>query len=379
MAVTLRTETTGGAPEDDGGFQKEDEDGMVMVTVPMRSIRARQVMVARGSVSCARQGRRRPTRPATRPQAAGEGDDQQQQQQQQEDEVLLSRFEEWKSRPAASIEAKAFSVAEGTTGRTLGASVAPLLTLGAGAFVAGYKGKPRKKENEGGYVLPVSLGGYEWGESQSVEAASKMNEPAKPIEIYEFQGCPFCRKVRVAVSVLGINVLFRPSPQGGERFRPEAVAMGGKSQFPFMVDPNPASGEVQMYESEDIIRYLFENYGPSEVRRGLRWRNGTLANGLGLMGRMGAGSRARPSLQPEKPLDLWGYEPSPFVVLVKEQLCELELPYVQRTCPRGSPKRQAVFEKKGKFQVPYLEDPNTGAELFESSAIVDYLNFVYGA
>ena len=155
--------------------------------------------------------------------------------------------------------------------------------------------------------------------------------------------------------------------------------MGGTSPFPFMVDPNPASGEVQMYESEDIIRYLFENYGPGEVPRGLRWRNGTLANGLGLMGRMGAGSRARPSLQPEKPLDLWGYEPSPFVVLVKEQLCELELPYVQRTCPRGSPKRQAVFEKKGKFQVPYLEDPNTGAELFESSAIVDYLNFVYGA
>ena len=109
----------------------------------------------------------------------------------------------------------------------------------------------------------------------------------------------------------------------------------------------------------------------------MSYRNSTIANGLGLIGRMGAGSRAKPSKIPPKPLELWGYEASPFVCLVKEVLCELEMPYVQRTCPRGSGKRQEVFEKKKQFQVPYLEDPNTGAELFESSAIVDYLNFVY--
>jgi hypothetical protein len=43
----------------------------------------------------------------------------------------------------------------------------------------------------------------------------------------------------------------------------------------------------------------------------------------------GKGSRAKPSKQPAEPLVLWGYELSPFVVVVKETLSELELPYKQ--------------------------------------------------
>ena len=34
--------------------------------------------------------------------------------------------------------------------------------------------------------------------------------------------------------------------------------MGGKSQFPYMVDPNT---DTSMYESDDIINYLFDKYG----------------------------------------------------------------------------------------------------------------------
>ena len=36
-----------------------------------------------------------------------------------------------------------------------------------------------------------------------------------------------------------------------------------------------------------------------------------------------------------------------------------------------------MIKEQGRFQVPFLRDPNTGAELFESAAIVDYLNDVY--
>ena len=111
-----------------------------------------------------------------------------------------------------------------------------------------------------------------------------------------------------------------------------------------MVDPNTGTA---MYESKDIIDYLFKNYGPGEVPRGLSLRNSTIANSLGMMGRMGAGSRAKASTQPPQPLDLWGYEASPFVGLVKEVLCELEIPYVQHSTPRGSAKRQELFERKG--------------------------------
>jgi hypothetical protein len=42
------------------------------------------------------------------------------------------------------------------------------------------------------------------------------------------------------------------------------------------------------------------------------------------------------------------------------QLLLLLLAVLQVTCSRGSPKRQQLLEKRGHFQVPYLEDPNTG-------------------
>ena len=285
------------------------------------------------------------------------------------------QYKAWKDKSnLAGVEATPFKIAEGYTTKLIGASVPTLTTALAGAFVTGYKTQLKKQEEKGDetYALPVTLPGGYFVEEEQTFAGTK---PEKPVEIYEFQGCPFCRKVRVAVSALGIDVLFRPCPQGGEVWRPEAIEKGGKSQFPYMIDPNTG---VEMYESADIISYLFKTYGPGDVPGSLSFRNSAIANSIGLLGRMGAGSRAKPSSIPPQPLDLWGYEASPFVTLVKEVLCELELPYVQRSAPRGSPKRQEVYGRKGHFQVPYLEDPNTGAELFESSAIIDYLQFVYG-
>ena len=49
----------------------------------------------------------------------------------------------------------------------------------------------------------------------------------------------------------------------------------------------------------------------------------------------------------------------------------------QVPCARGSPNRDRMMKEMGRFQVPFLRDPNTGAELFESAAIVGYLNDVY--
>ena len=40
---------------------------------------------------------------------------------------------------------------------------------------------------------------------------------------------------------------------------------------------------------------------------------------------------------------------------------------------------QELLDKRGHFQVPYLEDPNAGVYLFESSAIVKYLEDTYAA
>ena len=72
------------------------------------------------------------------------------------------------------------------------------------------------------------------------------------------------------------------------------------------------------------------------------------------------------------------YEPSPFVRPVREKLCALCLPHTLVPTSRGSANRDRLIQKTGvQFQVPYLVDPNTGVELFESPDIIDYLEAVY--
>ena len=78
-----------------------------------------------------------------------------------------------------------------------------------------------------------------------------------------------------------------------------------------------------------------------------------------------------------EPVVLWGYEGSPFVRPVRETLCSLGLCHVMINCGRGSANRDKLFAKTGRFQVPYLEDPNTGIKMFESSEIVKYLLDTY--
>ncbi|PWA97670.1 thioredoxin family protein [Artemisia annua] len=110
---------------------------------------------------------------------------------------------------------------------------------------------PKSEYPSGQYGLGV--GGY-----IAKETAKLGPRPEKPIEIYEFEGCPFCRKVREIVAVLDLDVLYYPCPRNGPNFRPKVVQMGGKQMFPYMVDPNTG---VSMYESDDIIKYLVQKYG----------------------------------------------------------------------------------------------------------------------
>ncbi|XP_074311798.1 uncharacterized protein LOC141647488 isoform X1 [Silene latifolia] len=265
---------------------------------------------------------------------------------------------------------KRFGIRPDRTLDILGASLSLLFRLGTGVFVNGYSASFVSKEEipPGQYALDFA--------GLTVKESSKLGpRPEKPIEIYEFESCPFCRKVREIVSVLDIDVLYYPCPRNGPNFRPRASQIGGKKQFPYMVDPNTG---VAMYESDDIIKYLVNKYGDGQVplllSLGLLT---TLTEGFAMIGRMGRGSSYTPAKMPPEPLTLWAYEGSPFCKVVREVLVELELPHIQRSCARGSPKRQELFARVGNFQVPYLEDPNTGVQMFESADIVDYLKATY--
>jgi glutathione S-transferase len=207
-------------------------------------------------------------------------------------------------------------------------------------------------------------------------------QPEKLLELYEFEACPFCRRVREALSEFDLDAMVYPCPRGGTRFRPKVVAMGGREMFPYLVDPNGEGGPHAMYESADIVRYLRETYGGPSAPTWLG-AVAVLSAGMAAAVRAGHGRAASPSRPAEKPLELWSFEGSPYCRLVRETLSELELPYVLHNVAKGSPRRDAFVARSGKMQVPYLVDPNEESPaalgIFESTDIVRYLEETYGA
>ena len=234
------------------------------------------------------------------------------------------------------------------------------------------------------------------GRGMWAQAPARRSE--SPPTLYEFEACPYCRLVREALRELDLDVVDRPCPKGGGRFRPDVAKLGGKTQFPFLVDSNTGRS---LYESRDIIAYLFETYGGRPLPLGWRLEPvNRLGSFVATAGRARAGRAARPSQAPEQPLELYSFEASPFARLVRERLCELELPYLLRTVGRTAvtdivppeirsrlgltlpvrgESRIAMKERIGDISIPTLVDPNTGTELADSAAIIDYLDRTYGA
>ena len=90
-----------------------------------------------------------------------------------------------------------------------------------------------------------------------------------------------------------------------------------------------------------------------------------------------AGAFYQPARAPEQPLELYSAEASPFCRIVREKLCTLELPYRLHNVAKGSAQREAFVARSGKQLIPYLVDPNTDCEMFESADIVSYLERTY--
>lgn len=223
-------------------------------------------------------------------------------------------------------------------------------------------------------------------------------KPEALLKLYDIEACPYCRLVREVLTELDLDFVVYPCPKNGDRFRPKVEATGGKAQFPYLQDDNTG---VSMYESTDIIAYLFETYGQRSVP--LKWQfNQVHLSGSKLASAacLGLGVNKRSAQQPEALLELYSFESSPFARLVRERLCEMQIPYIVRSCGRSTlsewvlppvrdalgivphselQNRQVLQEKTGRMAIPYLVDPNTETELYESDAIVAYLQQTYGA
>jgi hypothetical protein len=150
-------------------------------------------------------------------------------------------------------EPKPLQIADGDFAGFSSAALATAVRLGAGIFVVGWTPFAAKgDEND----WPGTMNALRDGST----LIGTLKRPSSPPILYEYEASPFCRKVREACAMLDLTVEYRPCPgarQGWSNI--QAQTTGGKRTVPLLID-----GDVAMFESDDIIRYLFNTYGPGE-------------------------------------------------------------------------------------------------------------------
>lgn len=155
--------------------------------------------------------------------------------------------------------------------------------------------------------------------------------------------------------------------------------LGGKELFPFLIDPNTG---VSMYESGDIVNYLFQQYGKGRSPSTGLLESTLITGWMPTIFRAGRGmtlwEKARPD-PPSKKLELFSYENNPYARIVREALCELELPYILQNVGDGSSRTKLLVDITGSKEVPYLIDPNTGTQIGDYKKILSYLFQTYSA
>lgn len=220
-------------------------------------------------------------------------------------------------------------------------------------------------------------------------------QPDGALYLFDREGDPECRLVREALTGLNLDVMIMPCPLGGRNIK-QLKHDAGSDQIPALFDSNTGD---RLTGANEIIAHLYQSYKGTDVPESMQVSTKKLTTSrISSLLRFNAGTKARPSSSASEPLVLYSFESSPFSRIVRELLCELELPYFlinlgkQQRADMGparlrmnigpyepikNSKREAFFKQHGNVQVPYLEDPNTGTSLFESADIVDYLKRQY--
>ncbi|XP_073306886.1 uncharacterized protein [Primulina huaijiensis] len=229
-----------------------------------------------------------------------------------------------------------------------------------------------------------TLARFPWGSrslSDALNDQQKVNLPLY-LQLFEFEACPFCRRVREAITELDLSVEIFPCPKGSMRHREMVRKLGGREQFPFLVDLNTG---ISMYESSDIVKYLFRQYGGGRSPSFGLLESTLLTGWMPTLLRAGRGMTLWKNSAKEPPpekLELFSFENNPYARIVREVLCELELPYILQNVGQGSRRAQLLLELSGSYkynsvQVPYLVDPNTGMKTGEHKKIIAYLVQTY--
>jgi len=227
-------------------------------------------------------------------------------------------------------------------------------------------------------------------------ATGNRDVPSKTLELYDCENEPECRPVREALTMLDLDVIVYPVPRKGKRFRKQLVKMSDADRVPLL--HVPSTGE-KLEGAQSIVDYLYTRFAPEGEKAP---KNLLMLASVACALRGSKGKNATNGKAPEQLLELYSFEASPYSRLVRETLCELEIPYLLHNVGKSPGKmveylppmlrenrvkdyqpetenRRKLVARGGHMMVPYLVDPNTGTAMYESADIQAYLLKTYGA
>lgn len=95
---------------------------------------------------------------------------------------------------------------------------------------------------------------------RSAEAQARVDAETNRLALYQYDMCPFCRRVRALIEALRLNIEIRDTLRE-PRHRKDLIEGGGRSTVPCL-RIEKEDGKVRwMYESADIAAYLRERFG----------------------------------------------------------------------------------------------------------------------
>lgn len=92
------------------------------------------------------------------------------------------------------------------------------------------------------------------------EEQASVDQACKRLALYQFRTCPFCIKVRKEIARLGLNIELRDT-QLDPTHKQALVEGGGKTKVPCLKISHEDGREEWLYESDDINKWLHQQFG----------------------------------------------------------------------------------------------------------------------
>jgi glutathione S-transferase len=110
---------------------------------------------------------------------------------------------------------------------------------------------------------------FEWLSNSSkplreAEAQTSVDAETAKMSLYHFTTCPFCVRVRHAISKLQLDIEMKNTHESQD-FRNELLEGGGQSMVPCLRLEKDDGSVEWMYESKDIVDYLAGRFAPEKT------------------------------------------------------------------------------------------------------------------